>query len=246
MKNLILILTILISTLSGKAQDTIFFAPEGFPVFTWMDAETYSVFTEVDTADLILETAYYLDRTLKRQCTYADYSKNLKHGKCIEYYEGGKTWYQSEYKEGIKHGNFISFHPNGKMKRQDFYRNDTLISGWNYDESGKRVTPYPFEVEPTPKKGHEAFLEEIGKQLKLTEEENEDVISVDVEFWITRDGDIRAVVAKSENTEAAKIVEEAFPNLRSWKSGLRDGEPAVFRGFTTLYLDPEVVSKKEK
>ncbi len=244
MKNLILVLFILGSTLSGKAQDTIFFAPEGFPVFTWMDAETYSVFTKVDTADLTLETAYYLDRNLKRQCTYADYGKDIKHGKCIEYYEGGKTWYQSEYKDGIKHGNFISFHLNGKMKRQDFYRNDTLISGWNYDESGKRVKPYPFEVQPEPQKGQEEFLKEIGKQVKLTEEENEDVIAVDVEFWITRDGSIRATEAYSENKAAAKMVEKAFLNLYSWKSGLRDGEPAVFRKFMTLYLDPEEVSDK--
>lgn len=241
MKNLILVFFILGLTLSGKAQDTIFFAPEGFPVFTWMDAETYSVFTEVDTADLTLVTAYYLDRTLKGQCTYADYDKNVKHGKCIEYYEGGKTWYQAEYNYGIKHGSLIAFHPNGKMKRQDFYQNDTLISGWNYDESGKRVTSYPFEVEPTPKKGHAAFLEEISKQVKLTEEENEEAVSVDVEFWITRDGDIRATEATSENAEATKMVEQAFLNLRSWKSGLRDGEPATFREFITIYLDPEMV-----
>ncbi|MCZ4409829.1 hypothetical protein O3Q51_13495 [Cryomorphaceae bacterium 1068] len=245
MKNLIIALLIIGSTLSGKAQDTIFFAPEGFPVFTWMDAETYSVFTKVDTADLTLETAYYLDRSLKRQCTYADYGKNIKHGKCIEYYEGGKTWYQSEYKEGIKNGNIISFHPNGKMKRQDFYRNDTLISGWNYNEDGKRVKPYPFEVPPGPQKGQDAFLAEIGKLLKLTEEENEDVVTVDVEFWITRDGDIRATEAKSENAEAAKMVEKAFSNLYSWKSGLRDGEPAVFREFMTIYLDPEVASGRK-
>jgi hypothetical protein len=34
MKNLIIALFILGFTLSGKAQDTLFFAPEGFPVFT--------------------------------------------------------------------------------------------------------------------------------------------------------------------------------------------------------------------
>lgn len=245
MKKLIVALVILGFTPSGKAQDTIFFAPEGFPVFTWMDAETYSVFTEVDTADLTLETAYYLDRTLKRQCTYADYDKNIKHGKCIEYYEGGKTWYQSEYKGGIKHGNFISFHPNGKMKRQDFYRNDTLISGWNYDKDGKRVTSYPFEVKPTPKKGHEAFLEEIGNQVKLTDEANEEAVSVNVKFWITRDGDIRTTEATSEIADAAKMVEQAFLNLRSWKSGLRDGEPAAFREFVTIYLDSNLILEDE-
>ncbi|MFT6996549.1 MAG: hypothetical protein ACJAQ4_000290 [Cryomorphaceae bacterium] len=245
MKNLIIALFIIGFTLSGKAQDTLFFAPEGFPVFTWMDAETYSVFTKSDTADITVETAYFLDRNLKRQCGYSDWNKGIKHGKCIEYYEGGKTWYQSEYKNGIKHGNFISFHQNGKMKRQDFYQNDTLISGWNYDDSGKRLKSYPFEVEPEPQKGKEAFMEEIGKQVKLTEEESEDVISVDVEFWITRDGSIRAAEARSENTEAAKMVEKAFLNLRSWKAGMRDGEPAVFREFMTLHLDPKSVSKDE-
>jgi len=244
MKNLFFVFVLLVFTQTVKAQDTIFFAPEGFPVPTWMDAETYSVFTEPDTADITLETAYYLDQNLKGQCAWSDYDKGIKHGKCLEYYEGGKIWYQTEYKDGIKHGNFISFHPNGKMKRQDFYRNDTLISGWNYDESGKRLKPYPFEVEPEPQKGQEAFLEEIGKQVKLTEEENEDVITVDVEFWITRDGSIRATEARSENAEAAKMVEKAFLNLHSWKSGLRDGERAVFREFITLYLDPEVVSGK--
>ena len=210
-----------------------------------MDAETYSVFTKPDTAAITLETAYFLDRKLKGQCAYADYAKGVKHGKCSEYYEGGKIWYHAEYKNGIKHGNFISFHPNGKMKRQDFYRNDTLISGWNYDESGARVQPYPFEVEPEPRKGREAFLEEIGKQVKLTEEDGEDVVNVEVEYWITRDGSIRAAEARSNNAEAAKLVEKAFLNLRSWKSGLRDGEPAVFREFMTLYLDPEELSSRE-
>ncbi|MGB6036085.1 MAG: hypothetical protein WBG42_07440 [Cryomorphaceae bacterium] len=244
MKNLIIVLFICGFTLSGKAQDTTFFAPEGFPVFTWMDAETYSVFTKVDTADLTLETAYYLDRNLKRQCTYTDYDKNVKHGKCIEYYEGGKTWYQSEYKQGIKHGNFISFHPNGKMKRQDFYRNDTLISGWNYNEDGKRVTPYPFEVKPEPKKGQETFMVEIGKQIELSASEDEEAIPVNVEFWITRDGSIRAAEADSENPEAEVLVEKVFLNLSSWKVGLRDGDPAVFREFLTLYLSPEALSEK--
>ena len=244
MKNLIIFLFIFGFTLSGKAQDTIFFAPEGFPVFTWMDAETYSVFTEVDTADLTLETAYYLDRSLKRQCTYADYDKNVKHGKCIEYYEGGKTWYQSEYKQGIKHGNFISFHPNGKMKRQDFYRNDTLISGWNYDEDGKRVTSYLFEVEPEPQKGQEAFLEEIGKQIELSSPEEEEAILVNVKFWITRDGSIRAAEADAESPEAEVLVEKVFLNLRSWKAGLRDGNPDIFRAFMKLYISPETISDK--
>lgn len=245
MKNLIFIFFVIGFALSGKTQDTIFFAPEGFPVFNWMDAETYSVFTKVDTADLTLETAYYLDRNLKRQCTYADYDKNIKHGKCVEYYEGGKTWYQAEYKDGIKHGNLISFHPNGKMKRQDFYRNDTLISGWNYDESGKRVKPYPFEVEPEPRKGREAFLEEIGKQVKLSSLEDEEAVAVNVEFWITRDGNIRAAKANSENSRAEEMIEKVFLNLNSWKAGLRDGSPAVFREFIALYLNPETVSENE-
>jgi hypothetical protein len=210
-----------------------------------MDAETYSVFTKSDTADITLETAYFLDRILKLQCGYSNWEKDIKHGKSIEYYEGGKTWYQSEYKNGIKHGNFISFHKNGKMKRQDFYQNDTLISGWNYDEGGKRLKPSPFEMDPEPQKGPEAFIEKIGKQVKLTEEENENVVSVDVEFWITRDGDIQAAEATSENAEAAKMVEKAFLNLRSWKAEVRDGEPAVFREFMTLHLDPKSVSKDE-
>ncbi|HKK39954.1 MAG TPA: hypothetical protein VJ949_11095 [Cryomorphaceae bacterium] len=245
MRNLIIALIICCFRLSGKAQDTTFFAPEGFPVFTWMDAETYSVFTKADTADLTLETAYYLDRSLKRQCTYADYDQNIKHGKCIEYYEGGKTWYQAEYKGGIKHGNLISFHPNGKMKRQDFYRNDTLISGWNYDESGKRVKPYPFESEPEPRKGHEAFLEEIGNQIELSTSEDEEAIAVYVEFWVTRDGNIRAAKANSANPTAAVMVEKVFLNLKSWKAGLRDGSPDVFREFITLHIGPEVVSENE-
>lgn len=243
MKLPIITLLLAVSFHSGKAQDTIFFAPEGFPVFTWMDAETYSVFTESDTANVTLETAYYLDRNLKGQCAYVDYEKGVKHGKCSEYYEGGKIWYQTEYKNGIKHGNFISFHPNGKMKRQDFYRNDTLISGWNYDKSGERVKSYPFEVKPEPQKGLNAFMKEIGEQVKLTEEENEEVIAVEVEFWITRNGAIRAAEANSDNAEAVKLVEEAFLNLRPWKSGLRDGEPAVFREFITLHIDPQTISE---
>jgi hypothetical protein len=245
MKKLLSSILFLIFLFSAKAQDTIFFAPEGFPVFTWMDAETYSVFTESDTADLTIETAYYLDRNLKGQCTYSDYDKGIKDGKCIEYYEGGKTRYQAEYKNGIKHGTIISFHSNGKMKRQDYYRNDTLISGWNYDESGKRMKSYPFEVEPQPQNGWEAFKEEIGKKVKLSEANEDEAVTVDVSFWITRDGAIRAAEARSVNAEAAKMVEQAFLQLRSWKSGLRDGEPAVFREFITLHLDPKLQSDQE-
>lgn len=230
---------------SSTAQDTTFFAPEGFPVFTWVDAESYSVFTKSDTADLIVETAYFLDRNLKGQCTYSNYDKNIKHGRCIAYYEGGKIWYQTEYEYGAKQGNFISFHKNGKVKRQDFYRNDTLISGWNYDNTGTRTKAYPFEVPPQPQKGREDFLEEIGRQVKLTEQKGEETIKVEVEFWITPSGSIRAAQATSESAEAAKMVEKVFLNLRSWKSGLRDGEPAVFREFVTLSFDPKSILKNE-
>jgi hypothetical protein len=224
----------------SSAQDTIFFAPEGFPVFTWLDSETYSVFTDVDTADLLLETAYYLDRNLKGRCTYINYKKDIKHGKCSEYREGGKIWYSAEYKDGMRHGNIISFHENGQMKRQDFYRNDTLVSGWNYDEAGKRVKSYPFEVRPEPQKGRMAFLEELNKKVKLSDEG----IQVEIEFWITRDGNLRAVEAQSEEPKAAQAIESAFGELRSWKSGLRDGEKAVFREFLTVYVDSKALEEE--
>ena len=221
----------------GSAQDTIFYAPEGFPVFTWFDAETYSVYEKSDTADVLVETSYFLDRNLKGVCTYSDYEKNIKHGKCSEYREGGKIWYSAEYKEGMRHGKIISFHNNGQMKRQDYYRNDTLISGWNYDEYGKRMKSYPFEVRPEPRKGQMAFLEEINKIVKLTD----DGIRVDVKFWVTRDGNLRSVEAESEELAAAAAIEKAFLELRSWKSGLRDGEKAVFREFLTVHVDPIIL-----
>lgn len=229
-------------TLSLQGQDTTFFAPQGYPVFTWFDAETYSVFEPSDTADVLEETAYFLDNNLKRQCTYSDYERNVRHGKCIEYYEGGKAKYQAEFKEGLKHGNIISFYPDGKMKRQDFYRNDTLVSGWSYSPSGKREKHYPFEVKPQHPVGQVGFMNELAERLDL----KEDGDTVMVEFWITADGQVRAAEAKTGDPELAKTVEKAFLNLSSWRPGLRDGEPDVFREFITLYLDPADLDSKDE
>jgi len=237
-----LALFFLCSTQLSKAQDTIFFSTEGYPVFTWLDSETYAVYTEPDTADIILETSYYLDRTLKGQCAYSDYSRNIRHGKCIEYYEGGKAKYQAEFKNGMKHGNIISYYSSGELKRQDFYRNDTLVSGWCYSPSGKRENHYPFEVRPQHSKGKEGFMEELDRLLEISEEG----IPVRVEFWVTRDGLIRAAEAQSDDPDAAQPVEKAFLKLNPWRSGMRDGEPDVFREFVTLYLDPKSLPQKNK
>ena len=225
-----------------SAQDTTFFAPEGYPVFTWFDAETYSVFEPSDTADVLEETAYFLDNNLKRQCTYSDYARNIRHGKCTEFYEGGKAKYRAEYKEGLKHGNIISFYPDGKMKRQDFYRNDTLVSGWCYSPSGKREKHHPFEVKPQHPEGEVGFMNELAERLDLKEEGD----TVIVEFWITHDGQVRAAEATCDHPEAARMVEKAFLNLNPWRPGLRDGEPDVFREFITLYLDAEGIQGKDE
>jgi hypothetical protein len=226
---------------ASPAQDTLFMAPEGFPVFTWMDCETYSVFTHPDTAKITLKTTYLLDRSLLGQCAYSDYDSNTRHGKCIEYYEGGKTKYQAEFKEGMKHGNIISFYPDGQMKRQDYYRNDTLVSGWCYSPHGKREKHYPFEVRPEHPDGDEGFRKELGRKLDLMDEG----IPVSVEFWVTREGQIRAAEAESENEEAAKMVEEVFLKLKPWRPGLRDGEADSFREFITLYLNPADLDSKD-
>lgn len=239
-KPLILFALILSLGLNLPAQDTLFFDPGGFPAFTWMDAETYSVFTEPDTADILLETTYYLDGNLKGQCAFSDYNRNVRHGKCIEYYEGGRPKFRAEFKEGLKHGNIISFYPDGQMKRQDYYRNDTLVSGWCYSPEGKREKHYPFEVRPEHPHGEEGFRKELDGRLDLLEEG----IPVSVEFWVTREGQIRAAEAESENDEAAKMVEEVFLKLNPWRPGLRDGEADSFREFFTLYLDPKRLTEK--
>lgn len=143
------------------------------------------------------------------------------------YYESGKIKQEINYKNDKWDGAFLTYWENGQIKRSDKYENGTFIKGNTFDEQGKEVDYYKYEIMAEYFGGVAELGKYIQNEVKYPVKARNNGIygRVIVKFVVNTDGSISEVevvksVSKELDEEAIRVVSK-MPN---WKPGMRDGE----------------------
>jgi len=187
---------------------------------------------DTENHKIVIEQTYYVDGKIKYEIKYSNYNSKKK------VLEQNTAWYKSgnkrvvgNYNKGKKHGDFISYWENGQLKRKDLYKKGKLVEGKCWDNSGKEVPYYDFEIRPEFPGGKNALV------LYLKENLDYDQVSssskgqkVVVRFYIDKDGSIIDVIVikgidKKTDQEAKRLIQD----MPKWKPAIQDGSAVKVR-----------------
>ncbi len=225
----------LISTLvwSQKEIKTVYFNEAGDTVSTKSEAISYDVI-QTSSAKRIV-TGYYGMSDVKKQETY--YKKDLnrdgtdsiwwQYGPFRAWHLNGKLKTEGFYGYDKLHQNLKTFYSNGQLKREDLYKNDTLVTGHCFDEKGDTVAYFPYRQNPEFKEGQAALFRFLGQNMRYPDYARKKNVegTVYIGFVVDKEGKIVNIKVKrgvhpSIDEEALRVVKK-MPN---WIPGKEDGE----------------------
>jgi len=129
-------------------------------------------------------------------------------------------------------GEVLTYYESGQLKRSDLFSNNNLIKGKCYDQIGKEISHFDYEVKPQFIKGEDSLMHFIGKHIYYPASAGESSIQgkVIVAFLIEKDGSLSSFnVLRSLEPEFDKIALDAVKlTTKKWNPGLLDGEPSNF------------------
>lgn len=210
------------------AQDTLYLDQDRKPA-SFGDHEYYRVVSKDEAGeDRYKETTYNAAGVIQYSSTFDRYhSKKKSEVSYCKYYPSGQLHMQREMRKGKRHGRFLSYWENGTLKREDYYVKGKFTSGTCWDNNGKEVSYYPFEVPavyPGGMQNINTFIKNsmdpkyntsryAGSKVlvKLAILENGKVSDIE----IVRGGPVELLV------EAVRLVE----SMPAWTPGRRDGIP---------------------
>ena len=129
-------------------------------------------------------------------------------------------------------GKVLTYYESGKLKRNDLFTNNNLINGKCYNQNGKEIAHFDYEVKPRFKNGEDSLKHFIGKHIYYPTSAGESSIQgkVIVAFVVEKDGSLSSFkVLRSLDPEFDKIALDAVKlTTKKWNPGLLDGEPSNF------------------
>jgi protein TonB len=148
-------------------------------------------------------------------------------GKFKEWYENGQIKNEIDYKYGIYDGRILTYWTNGQLKRDDNFENGKSVKGKCFNNEGKEIEYYLFDVSPEYPGGENALIDHISKVLKYPVEMQRQRIQgkVIVGFRIKKDGKISDVtIVKGVQAELDEEAARVVKSLHDFKPGMHDGE----------------------
>lgn len=215
---------------SGKLYcDVNYTAGKKNGVQKWYNDETgavveETVFTNGDRNGR--STTFFNSGKLRSECVYVN---DKAEGLSKSYYEDGKVKSEINYLKGKREGTFKTYWNNGQIKRHDFYEKDKFVSGKTFDDSGKEVTYYAYEIMPEFVGGMSELAKFIQKEVKYPSQSRKDGVEgrVLVKFVVDTDGSVTDVsIVNSVNKELDEEALRVVGQMPKWKPGSMDGEPA--------------------
>lgn len=126
----------------------------------------------------------------------------------------------------------MTYYESGQLKRNDLFSNNNFIKGKCYDQIGKEILHFDYEVKPKFIKGEDSLMHFIGKHIYYPASANESSIQgkVTIAFVVEKDGSLSSFnVLRSLDPAFDKIALNAVElTSRKWKPGLLDGVPSNF------------------
>jgi len=214
------------------------------------DSDHFAIKTYFKTGQIKSEVNYLVsDNKLytKKEFTNLDWTHTLDHQKDINRFSGiadGNVltyldWFNTLglHKDinrffGVIDGKVLTYYESGQLKRSDLFLNNNLINGKCYDQKGKEISHFDYEVKPRFIEGENSLLHFIGKHIYYPASAGESSIQgkVIIAFVVEKDGSLSSFnVLRSLEPEFDKIALDAVKlTTKKWNPGLLDGVPSNF------------------
>jgi len=214
------------------------------------DSNHFALMTFFKTGQIKSEVDYLVSDNksyTKSEFTNLDWNHTLDHQKDIHRFYGiadGNVltyldWYNALvlHKDinrffGVIDGKVLTYYESGQIKRNDLFSNNNLIKGKCFDQQGKEIIHFNYEIKPQFIKGEDSLMHFIGKHIYYPASAGESSIQgkVIIAFIVEKDGNLSSFnVLRNLEPEFDKIAVDAVKlTTKKWKPGLLDGEPSNF------------------
>ena len=230
---IILTLTLFISFINIYGQDKIYLDKKYKKTNQKEQAQYYRIINpDAENHKIVIEQTYYVDGKIKYERKYSNYNKKKK---VLEqntvWFKNGNKHIVGNYSKGKMHGDFISYWENGQLKRKDFYKKGKLVEGNCWDNSGKEVPYYDFEIRPEFPGGKNALVLYLKENIDYNQVSSSSKGKrVHVRFYIAKDGSIIDVIVvkgidKKTDQEAKRLIQD----MPKWKPAIQDGSAVKVR-----------------
>lgn len=197
MKLLVTILAILIYSIPTKGQDTTYFDNKGNKTFSWDSTFEYRVVIKEkdDNGRITIDN----------------------------YYKSGQPISSIQQKNRELDGSLMTYWDNGNLKRSDVYKNNKFVKGKCFDENGKQINHFDFEISPQFPGGdlalHNYIYDQVNQWNAGTSEG-----TILVRFVIHKDGSITDInIIEGLNKELDEKAIELISKMPKWNPGQQDG-----------------------
>lgn len=170
---------------------------------------------------------YMADQCLYSETQYANFNSKIKHGAQRIYRKDQSLWVERYYKNNREDSVLRSYLSDGRLRREEWYRNDTLIRSQCYARNGRDTAYYPFMRIAEFPGGTEAWSAYLIKTLKYPKKARRKGIEgkVWIRFVIGTDGKVaQASVEKSLDPLLDEAALEVIRNMPTWIPAISNGE----------------------
>lgn len=249
MKNLLTITLVLLAFIS-YGQDTTYYDSNSKRIKSLEQATYYEIIhkSATDTNQVTTKT-FFQTGNRRSECfenktaiTYKEWyengqlhrvdstSKDKLKGEGIIYWENGKFHKISTTSKGKLNGQVLTYWQDGTIKRNDTYKNDTLIKGSCYDREGKEIKHFDYEIMPSFPGGENSMMRYLATTTQYPMQCAEAGIqgTIYIHFIINKEGrvsDVNAVIKVHPELDAEAI--RVAKRMPKWIPGTVDGEPVA-------------------
>lgn len=241
---LLLYFACMLSSIPVFSQDTLYFDQHFETVKKRLDAKYFEVrFNDAVDVNKCAVLTYLADSS--RQISmrrYSNYTEQIFHGKCMDWYPSGSIYREVRYDKGQKQGDEMIYYANGQLNRKLVWDHDTIVWGAFFKEDGTPKTELfqedldmdkvALQTPPSFPGGMDAWFQYLALNIHYPEKAKEENIQgkVSVSFVVERNGtvtDVRVTQTPSAllDKEAVRVVKK-MPN---WNPGRVNGVPVRVR-----------------
>lgn len=187
--------------------------------------------------NLNIEVTYYLSG--EKNSERGNYYYSNKKPKKTIHIETYKGWYKNRNlkviltrKDGNFHDTLKTYWENGQIKRMDIFNDGKLIDGLCYDNTGKEVPHFDYEIFPQYPGGDNALLSTIYNNLKTPQFIRDKGLTIRIvsSFTIDEKGNIFNIeIVQGYNKEVENEVKRVILLLKQFKPAYQDGVPIKFK-----------------
>lgn len=170
---------------------------------------------------------YMADQRLYSETQYANFNSKIKHGAQRIYRKDQSLWVERYYKNNREDSVLRSYLSDGRLRREEWYRNDTLIRSQCYARNGRDTAYYPFMRIAEFPGGTEAWSAYLIKTLKYPKKARRKGIEgkVWIRFVIGTDGKVaQASVEKSLDPLLDEVALQVIQSMPPWIPCIHNGE----------------------